>query len=111
MSRFPNMLYVSRLFVGLVVFFILTTSIARAEFVGSPDADTLTLNGTVSAMVATTSAIYLGGAFTMIGPYSGYLVPVTTANGTASTTYPQINGTIKTIVFIFNSLFSLTLVP
>lgn len=64
---------------------------------------TLTLpyvaNGTVSAMVldSTNHLIYLGGSFTMVGPNTGFGVPVDTSSGLPATHFPHVNGSVRAV--------------
>ena len=78
--------------------FLINTQSVKAEFVSIPDSGTLITDGAVNAIIATSSRIYLGGAFTYLGSYTGSGVPVSTSTGLPLSTYPQVNGTVNAAI-------------
>ena len=52
-------------------------------------------NGTVSAVVRSGNTIYIGGAFTMVGPNTGGGVPVDRTTGESIAPYPPVAGVVN----------------
>jgi len=71
---------------------------ARAEFVSTPDAGAFATNGTVSAITATTSTVYVGGTFSFVGPYTGNGAPISSATGIATSAFPVVTGAVTASV-------------
>jgi hypothetical protein len=55
-------------------------------------------NGRVAAMAATSSTLYLGGYFDYVGPHTGNLVAVDTAEGNRLSSFPYVTGTIEVCI-------------
>jgi len=87
----------SALFVLFVSLFFAGPTSAHAEFSSIPNSGTLGTDGTVTAVIATSSGIYIGGTFSNVGTAIGGTVSVATSTG-AILSYPSVNGTVYAIV-------------
>jgi hypothetical protein len=55
-------------------------------------------DGTVSAVVRSGNTIYIGGAFTMVGPNTGGGVPVDRVTGDPIAPFPRVAGEVKAVI-------------
>ena len=66
--------------------------------VATPRAQVWMPNGDVYAVARTSATLYLGGAFTHVGPYSGNGVPLDATTGQRAATFPTIYGRVNACV-------------
>ncbi len=65
-----------------------------------PNLNTWVTNGPVSAIVSEDDITYIGGSFTLVGPYTGSGVPINEATGLVLPSFLKVNGrTPKLIKF------------
>jgi len=55
-------------------------------------------NGTVSTVVSNANTVYIGGAFTAVGPFTGSGVPIDSSTGNALATFPRFNGPVNVVI-------------
>ena len=58
----------------------------------TPVEATWVTNGSVEAIAQTPSTLYIGGAFTYVGPFTGMGVPLDRSSAAAVTPYPKVSG-------------------
>ena len=86
------------IFTVILVLCALVPFYAHATFLSAPDVGTLGPNGQVSAIVATSSGVYLGGGFTYVGTNIGGFASTATSTGIISTSSPIVNGTLSVVI-------------
>jgi hypothetical protein len=59
--------------------------------------ETWVTNGPVNAVCPAGDKVYIGGQFTMVGPYTGAGVPIGSATGIPSSIFPKISGTVQAV--------------
>lgn len=64
----------------------------------TPDANLWGTDGSVEAIATTGNKAYIGGSFTYVGKNVGSGVPVSAVTGDLSTTFPEFNGTVYTVI-------------
>jgi hypothetical protein len=84
------------LFTALLVSVILPVSFAQSN---TPDASTWVTNGNVNSIVSNGSTVYLGGAFTHVGPAVPYGVALSTTDTTVlpNMAYAKPNGAVRAV--------------
>jgi len=84
------------LFTALLISVILPVSFAQSN---TPDAATWVTNGNVNSIVADGSTVYLGGAFTHVGPAVPYGVALSTTDTTVlpNMAYAKPNGAVRAV--------------
>lgn len=80
------------LFTALLVSVILPVSFAQSN---TPDAATWVTNGNVNSIAANGSTVYLGGAFTHVGPLVPYGIALSTTDTTVCRTRLTQNPTAR----------------
>jgi len=80
-----------------VFVFLLASTLARAQS-STPREETWVTNGTVRAIVRTTDTVYIGGAFTYVGPCTGSGVPLDATTGLPLATFPKVNGPVSACI-------------
>ena len=73
---------------------ILPAAPANAQTVRS---DFWVTNGYVNDVKVSNGTVYIGGAFTRIGPASGCAVPVSTTTGLPLASFPKVAGSVAAI--------------
>jgi hypothetical protein len=54
-------------------------------------------DGDVNAITASPGTVYLGGAFSWVGPYTGASVRIDQSSGLVDTPFPRVNGTVYAV--------------
>jgi hypothetical protein len=82
-----------------IVFLLFITQIRTSAQSNTPDASTWVTNGRVNCIVADGSTVYLGGAFTHVGPIVPYGIALSTTDttGLPNTAYAKPNGTVRAV--------------
>lgn len=58
----------------------------------TPNQDTWITDGTVNAIAADATAVYIGGSFSTVGPYTGFFAPIDSLTGSPLAVYPRVTG-------------------
>jgi len=74
---------------------LLASAVARAQTVRD---DLWTTDGSVYAVAANDSGIFLGGQFARVGPAMGSAVAIDAATGAAVAPYPEVDGNVNVVV-------------
>ena len=64
----------------------------------APNEETYITNGRVNAIALTADRVFLGGAFSRVGAYTGGGVPLSAATGKPAGVFPKINGAVSCCV-------------
>src|SRR5262245_48666338 len=68
-----------------------------AAFSAAPQPNTWITNGPVSAVALSGNTVYLGGAFTYVGPPTGSFVALDQGSGSPIAPFAQVRGTVSAI--------------
>ena len=79
----------------VVSLFLFTHNVSAASNIPGTS---LSLNGSVSAIVTTSTTTYVGGFFSNVGNNTLDLAQIATSNGVSSASFPAANGQIYTII-------------
>jgi len=111
MARFSGKKLMSFIKISAIFLIIIIISVLPMSFFGlkiqkaeaanpssAPDENTWVTNGTVNATASSNGIVYIGGAFTYIGPNIGAGAPIDTTTGQVAATFPEVRGGIVNTV-------------
>jgi len=71
---------------------------AGGAFAQAIDGNLWVTNGTVNAVVRDGNTLYIGGAFTLVGPVTGGGVPIDASSGAPESGFPKVEGYVSAVV-------------
>ena len=72
----------------------LATLLQAATLSDTCNQNTWVTNGPVYAIAPAGDRVYIGGSFSLVGPYTGGGVPINSSTGAPVSAFPKINGTV-----------------
>ena len=77
---------------------VVVPTVADAASFSSVPTTTWVTNGLVDSVLPAGKVVYIGGAFSYVGPNTGSGVPLGLRSGSALARFPRINGTVRAVV-------------
>ena len=83
---------------AIALLLVATAWLPAVALAQSVDEKLWTTNGLVNAVVRSGDKIYLGGAFSQVGPSTGGGAPLDASSGLLPLAFPRVSGTVNTVV-------------
>ncbi|MCI0479277.1 delta-60 repeat domain-containing protein, partial [Candidatus Uhrbacteria bacterium] len=77
---------------------VLTLPLAASAHSATPDTAMWVADGDVYAIATVGTTAYLGGVFSVVGPSTGYGVPISRTTGIRATTFPEVNDVVHDVI-------------